>query len=68
MLKVRKAILGHKDSEIQRLMTELGVAKQSLVSSLETQCTHNAILEAIQSLSARLDGISNRVDAVEQGC
>ena len=49
-------------------MTELGVAKQSLVSSLETQCTHNAILEAIQSLSARLDGISNRVDAVEQGC
>ena len=100
-----ETILGHKDSEIQRLMTELGVAKQSLASSLEmreqlqasfaassasrigerveevpvpvhhsvqpvvveTQSTNNAILEAIQSLSARLDGMSSRVDAGEQG-
>jgi len=34
---------------------------------LETQNTNNASLDAIQALSARLDGMSNRVDAVEQG-
>ena len=31
------------------------------------QSANNAILEASQSLSARLDGMSNRVDAVQQG-
>jgi len=34
---------------------------------VETQNTNNAILEAIQSLSVRFDGRSNRIDAVEQG-
>jgi len=35
--------------------------------AVETQSTNNAIFETIQSLSARLDGMSSRVDAVEQG-
>ena len=34
---------------------------------VEIQSTNNAILEASQPLSARFDGMSNRVDAVEQG-
>ena len=59
-----ETILGHKDSEIQRLMTELGVAKQSLDSSLEMREQLQGSLAASSSLSARLDGMSNRVDAV----
>ena len=100
-------IIGHKDSEIQRLMNEVSSLKQSLDLSqnVRTQlqarlaassATHNvpvaveeeapipvrqpvqqvvsetsnsnqAILEAIQSLSIQMVGLSNRVDEVEQG-
>ena len=35
---------------------------------VEAQSANNAFLEASQSSSARLDGMSNRVDAVQQGC
>ena len=34
--------------------------------AVETQSTNNAILETIPVLSARLEGMSSRVDAVEQ--
>ena len=100
-------IIGHKDSEIQRLMNEVSSLKQSLDLSQDVRtqlqarlaassATHNvpvaveeeapipvrqpvqqvvsetsnsnqAILEAIQSLSIQMVGLSNRVDEVEQG-
>ena len=100
-------IIGHKDSEIQRLMNEVSSLKQSLNLSQDVRtqlqarlaassATHNvpvaveeeapipvrqpvqqvvsetsnsnqAILEAIQSLSIQMVGLSNRVDEVEQG-
>ncbi len=100
-------IIGHKDSEIQRLMNEVSSLKQSLELSQDVRAqlqarlaassatqpaavaveeeapvpvhqpvqqvvsessnSNQAILEAIQSLSVQMVGLSNRVDEVEQG-